>query len=459
MPDLDQEYLTKLNEIKVNIQQSDELNTYLEEEEDELYTPLKEKFEPQIEALYNTVAADNPLQLISLERELLNADYEGLFTPRIIGYAVMRGQINERVKYIKPQDHFKRILLSLCNSTNFDVLQLRSGKTIEIGFALSSAIWISNLMNEITNKKVQQYLESLNLIQYRDEKIRLTAYRRYRKQFANFNYLTAEKPESCSDLTLNGESLVNFLVFRAKSDLNNSNLKPFISEIINSKLTECPEFLRVILVIGLYFDLDKADANALKSQWEIMSKAAKFQQKVFREFTDLQEGDDEIDGETIGRLNTILDDKSGQEFNKYLNLIVDVERIGYINDEAAEKIRGYYNNHQGLSLQNEAARVFIFNKFKLFMAKLNTADFQEYFNFNTVFVNYMNIFANEKFNQDLKAILLRYVKSLLRTFSDKRGKDYQEIKKFVQHSFVDMSFMNEKSVKELFKSKRKPKSA
>jgi hypothetical protein len=71
----------------------------------------------------------------------------------------------------------------------------------------------------------------------------------------------------------------------------------------------------------------------------------------------------------------------------------------------------------------------------------------------------MNIFSNEKFNQNLKAELLKYVKGLLRTYTDKRSKDYQDIKKFVQATFVDMGFMDEKAVKELFKRKRKPTKA
>ena len=101
MLDLDQKYLTKLNDIKVSIQHSELLSAYLDEEEDELYTPLKEQFEPQIEEVYKEIASKHPLQLISVEKELLDPDYEGLFLPRILGYSVMRGQLNESVKYVK----------------------------------------------------------------------------------------------------------------------------------------------------------------------------------------------------------------------------------------------------------------------------------------------------------------------------------------------------------------------
>lgn len=459
MLDLDQKYLTKLNDIKVSIQHSELLKAYLDEEEDELYTTLKEEFEPRIEEVYKEIASQNPLQIIAVEKELLDPDYEGLFLPRILGYSVMRGQLNENVKYIKPQEHFKEILLAICNSANFDVLQLRSGKTIEIGFSLSSDIWITNLMNEISNKKVRQYLEGLKLLKYRDERIRLTSYKGYKKQFANFNYLSSSLPESCSDLTVNGASLIEFLIFRSKSEFDNTNLEPFINKLLNEDISNCPEYLKLLLVIGLYFDIDAGNKKTFGEQWEKVSKQSNFEDRVFEVFNTIQENDHDLSSTATERLQGILGKEGKSEFLKFLNMIVGVEEEGYINETAADQMRAYYNNHEGLSLQNEAARIYIYNKFRSFISKLQTADFHEYFEFNSVFVNYMKIFSNEKFNQDLKAVLLKYVRTLLRTYTDKRSKDYQDIKKFVQPSFVDMGFMNEKSVKELFKTKRKPRTA
>ncbi|MFT4568731.1 MAG: hypothetical protein ACI9FN_003700, partial [Saprospiraceae bacterium] len=43
--------------------------------------------------------------------------------------------------------------------------------------------------------------------------------------------------------------------------------------------------------------------------------------------------------------------------------------------------------------------------------------------------------------------------------TQKRSKDYQDIKKFVSAVFQDLGFLNEKQVKELFKTKRKKPSA
>jgi hypothetical protein len=76
---------------------------------------------------------------------------------------------------------------------------------------------------------------------------------------------------------------------------------------------------------------------------------------------------------------------------------------------------------------------------------------------NKTFIQYINIFGNQKFNQAVKDISLRYVKRLLKLFVDKRGRDYQDIKKFVKATFLDLGFMKDKELVELFKTKRKKK--
>jgi len=81
MYELDQKYIEKLEGLAEEIQESDELNKYLEEEEEEDFIRLKEMFEPRIGLLYEEVAAENPLQLIPLEELLLEPIFEGLFLP------------------------------------------------------------------------------------------------------------------------------------------------------------------------------------------------------------------------------------------------------------------------------------------------------------------------------------------------------------------------------------------
>ena len=109
MLDLDEKYLGRLQEIAEGIQNSDAYAAYMDTEEEAEYKVICDIYEPRISKIYAEVAANDPLQLISLERILLNPFFEGLFLQRILGFSVLRGQINEQVKYVRPQNHFKEV--------------------------------------------------------------------------------------------------------------------------------------------------------------------------------------------------------------------------------------------------------------------------------------------------------------------------------------------------------------
>ena len=151
MKPLNQEYLTELEEIKNAIQSSDILAKYLDEEEEEDYLKMREEFEPRISELYKKVAENHPLQLLSLEKTLIKDEFEGMYITRILGFAVLRGERDENYKYVRPQAHFEEILLAVCNSSNFDIIRKRIGQTIQMGFAMSSDIWITNLTVSYTH--------------------------------------------------------------------------------------------------------------------------------------------------------------------------------------------------------------------------------------------------------------------------------------------------------------------
>ena len=121
-------------------------------------------------------------------------------------------------------------------------------------------------------------------------------------------------------------------------------------------------------------------------------------------------------------------------------------------------MRDYYYKNEGLSVENEAIRKSILAKLTKFLSNIEPNDYNEYFEINKTFAAYMDIFSNQKFNQDLKDLSLKFIRKCLKHFTDKRSKEYQEIKKFVKASFLDYGFMTEKELVELFKTKRKPKS-
>lgn len=461
MEGLDKKYKDSLEALKKDIQDSPVLAQYLEEEEDEFYQSLREEFEPRIHEIYSELADHKPLQLEALERELISDEFEGLYSPRILGYSVLRGAINEDYKYYIPQHHFKEILLAIVNSANFDVIKLRIGQAIQIGFALSSDIWITNIIDHIENKKVKQFLSSLKVERFRDLNYRKTAYVKFRKQFESLNYQSAAFPSTVAELKTYFPGLKEFLIYRAKHNYDNASLKRhIISFLENVSFPEQDEYLQLLLIIGMFYDLEKKESEIYSESFERVRKARKdMELEFFTELKMLYESDMSINIDTERRLISSIDNSKKDEISKYLNLLDQIHSKGYIHEDSIEAIRNYYYQHEGLSLNNECLREVIVRQYKNLMDNLSPQEYAGYFDINKTIGQYIGIFSNQKFNQKVKEISLKYIKSLLKFYTDKRGRDYQDIKKFVTSSFLDYGFMKEKELVELFKTKRKKKTA
>jgi ABC-type uncharacterized transport system permease subunit len=90
---------------------------------------------------------------------------------------------------------------------------------------------------------------------------------------------------------------------------------------------------------------------------------------------------------------------------------------------------------------------------------LSETEYGEYFELTKIFSVYMRIFGNQEFNQEIEKRSMQYIHKLLRHYTDKRSKDYQDVKKFVSTQFVDFGFLKDKEVVEMFKTRRKKRKA
>ena len=183
----------------------------------------------------------------------------------------------------------------------------------------------------------------------------------------------------------------------------------------------------------------------------------KFNEKYFAFLLDLLKGKSVVSKEADHNVLSVLDLSIEDDMTAYYQLMDIVHSKGYIHEDAVEAVRNFYDRHAGLSVVNECLRWAIFEYFEKLMTNLPVEDYTSYFEINKTFVVYMSIFDNEQFNLQVKKLSQDYVRKLLKQFTDKRGKDYQDIKKFVTSAFLDMGFLNIKELKELFKTKRKKK--
>ncbi|MBP6236409.1 MAG: hypothetical protein KA270_16355 [Saprospiraceae bacterium] len=450
-------YKNHLDQLKTAIQQSELLELYLESESEELYKQMIEAFESHIAELYKMVADKHPLQLISLEKELLDPGFEGLFLPRILGYSVLRGEIDSNYKYKRPQDHFKNILNTICGSANFDFIKMRIGQTVQIGFALSSDIWLTNLMDHLTNKKVKSFLNVQKVDKFRDLQQRKIGYENYKKQFHQQNFLTADFPKNISELKIFGSSLIAFLEYRANWKFNNENILPHIDALIsNESLHTDPDFLEIIMITGMFYDVSDASRKTISGIFDKLRKEEEnFSNKYFQRLLHLYRSNVEITPDADKRMSKIINKKINDGVSSYYNLMDVVHTKGYVHEDTISAVKDYYDQHKGLSIENECLREGIFGYCESFLNNLDTDSYHEYFEINKVFTSYINTFYNQKFNQNIKDLSLKYIHRLMEVYIDKRGRDYQDIKKFVTSTFLDLGLKTEKDLAEMFKTKKK----
>ncbi len=461
MKPLSKKYQESAESIKEAIQASDELATYLSNEEEEDYAKLQAKFEKQINDLHEEVAAQDPLQLFSLEDTLIDPGFEGLFFPRILGYAVLRGDTNEQFKYVRPQEHFKKVLLAICNSMYFDIIKRRVGQAIQIGFALSSDIWITNLVDEVDNKHVKQFLMTQKMDKYRVEKNRRSGYVRFKKQFQTTNFESTEFPGTPGEMATGFGSVRKFLEYRISTKADHSS---YLSEILkvleNKDLAGTQKYVHLMGLVINFIDFRGEMKDSLKKVLnEQRKKDANFNERYFVFLNELLQSSLPVDADCDTRVHDLLDMSIHDDMQQYYDALNELAKKGFVHEEAQEAVRKLYAKYDGLSMINGCLRLSVLNQFVQVLRNLTEAEYPDYFELNKTFVTYMDIFDYQQFNQWLKEDSLKYVKKLLKKYTDKRGRDYQDIKKFVIPTFQDLGFMKEKEVLELFKTRRKRKKA
>lgn len=457
MQPLDEQYYNRLNEIAHAIQEAPALAQYLEEEEDDFYTELRQEFEPMLSQLHHEVAANAPLQLATFEKTLLDPVFEGLYLPRILGYAVLRSEINDQYRYVRPNDHFKDILLAICSSVHFDQLKKRIGQSIQVGFALSSDIWITNLMSLIENKRIRYFLQQQKNDRFRDLKDRQDLYQRYSNQFRNELYYSADFPQSRGEMMANFSALRQFLLKRFEVGGDNASLKQQIRDFLaNKDFQNTEEYVEMLAMFGNFMVLDEAEQKAFSEHFARERKAfPKFEKKFLLFMADLYQNNPNMGAEQDERMAKMVDLKVTDKISDLYRIATKVHSLGYVHPDVIDAVQEFYNSHEGLSVESKCLRLIVLNYFSRLMNGLTEREYADYFELNKIFNVYMHIFGNQEFNQAVERISMRYVQKLLKVYTDKRGKDYQDVKKFVSTQFVNMGFLDDKEVVEMFKTRRK----
>jgi hypothetical protein len=472
MEKLDQKYQIELDTLRGVIQSSDLLAAYLEDEEETSYQALRDEFEPQIEALYERVSENHPLQLTTLEDALLHPEFEGLYIARILGFSVLRGEIDQDYHFKRPQDHFKNVLLAIAESSNFEWIKSKIGQSCHIGFALSSEIWVSNLISQVENKKVRAFFESMILDKLRVLPARKQAYDNYYRQFINHNYHSADFPKTIPELKSVFSALEKFIQHRIRHGKINMSLLPNFKEFLNNEsFKKEPEYLRLLILFSRYFPHEGQEW--IKGLFnEARTNFPDFNETYFEYLLAIEEKGLPLDKDSDMNVYELLDPAIDDDLLRYSRLINEIHSKGYIHEDAIEATRTFYESHEGLSNINESLRHTIFGHFEKLISNLEEEDYKSFTgqdhrkseedaarddSMARYMKLYMDIFANQEFNLRLRDLSMAFLQRCLKKFTDKRSTQYQDVKHFVMDKFPDWGFMKEKEVVELFKTRRKRK--
>lgn len=457
MQPLDEQYYNRLNDIAAAIQEAPALAQYLEEEEDEFYNELRQEFEPMLSELHHQVAAEAPLQLVTFEKYLLEPVFEGLYLPRVLGYAVLRGEITDQYRYVRPNDHFKEILLAICQSVHFEQLKKRIGQSIQVGFALSSDIWITNLMTQVENKRIRYFLQQQKSDRFRDVKDRMDLYKRYSNQFRDELYYSADFPKALGEMKANFSALRQFLLKRFEVGGDNTSLKEQIKGFLDKpEFRNTEEYVEMLAMYGNFIELDAGDQKAFAAHFARERKSfPEFDKSYLGFLVTLYRSNPHMGAAQDERMITMIDTKVADKISDFYRIAEKVHSLGYVHPDAIEAVQEFYNNHEGLSIESKCLRQLVLNYFARLIKGLSEREYADFFELTKIFGIYLKIFGNQQFNQAVEKMSMNYVNKLLLIFTDKRARDYQDVKKFVSTQFVDLGFLKEKEVVEMFKTRRK----
>ena len=457
MQELSETYRQRLEDTKAAIQESEALATYLESEESDDYAALKAQLEPELGDLHEEVAREAPLQLEALERAMLDPALEGLFMAKLLGYAVLRPRVSEHGRYYRPQEHLREVLLSIANSSAFSELERRIGQGVTVAFALSTHVWTTSLIADTPNKRVRNFFEAHHDTQLRTPELRMEVYHRYKRQFVNDNYATAAFPADAGELATGYRDLEAFLRYRFGEGLDNASLVEPVREMLaNEEFAGTAEFERFVSLVGMFLDVPDAMENGLRERLRTLAAEESFQDRYFALLCELHhDGEVDVDQDVDRRMALRVGMGDDTLLSQYYGLVVKIHDNGIGHLETQDAIRLFTREQDGLSDVNECVRQTVLRYFRQLLGNLDVESYTDFFEASKLFAVHFDIFGNESFKQEVRGLSLAYVKRLIKRYTDKRGRDYQDIKKFTKTTFEDLGFMTERELTNLFKTKRK----
>ena len=246
--------------------------------------------------------------------------------------------------------------------------------------------------------------------------------------------------------------------FEAGGD--NASLKGQVAGFLDNKdFHGTEEYLQMLVMYGNFIDLDPAERLVFSTHFERERRSfPEFDLRFMRFLATLYSAPG-VEAANDERMGAAVDKTWKDRISDYYLIANKIHSLGYVHPDAIDAVQEFYNTHAGLSVESECLRYLVLNYFRRLINGLSEREYADYFELTKIFGMYMKTIGNEQFNQEVEKVSLAYVAKLLKRYTDKRGKDYPDIKRFVSTQFVDFRFLHEKEVVEMFKTRRKRRKA
>ena len=326
-----------------------------------------------------------------------------------------------------------------------------------MGLSLCTDIWVTNLVQSFDSRAVRQYLNAQKITRFRDLANRRILYTRYKNQFVKDHYFTCQIPNTLNELKIESATILSFLKARYDKGLDSSS---FLDKLIQSLNQESyfgnKEHFRILIFLASFYDLNESQQATIgKLLNDCREKVEDFDELFLQFMLSLAAEGHFFNKEAHLRIHNLLDKSFEDKLGQYFSVMKEVHERGYSDQSVMDLVDTYYRSNRGLSTQNECIRTMLLTYLNNFYSNISEDEYSEFFEMSKIYAPYMSSFNNQKFNQYLKEISLKYVKRLIKRYTDKRSKEYQEIKRFVAATMESLGLMTEKEIIELFKTRRK----
>lgn len=452
-------YSKRLDAVKKFLSDSAEYQAYLESEEREEYKAVADKVEPYLQSLYNEIAEKNPMEIIEFEEILTDEALEGIFVDKLMYFTILRASVDENYRFERSQERLEELILFAAQSSSFEAMQRSLLLPVRLAFSLSSGIWGNKVIGKIKNKSAREFFQRQFGEATRDDHARAVQYRSLKKRFKEIKYQSASVPTDNINWKTEFADFRNFLVDRIGAGHDNTTVKASLYEFLeNDAFKGTDEQIELLCIFIHFIELDDEDFDKVETVLNELRKGEGFDESYFGILLKVMKMDMPIDLDRIGIINDLLDTDHKDSLLGFYELLTNFSVKDFMDEEIVESVEIFSGRHRELSPIMTCFKHLLIRIIDAEVVKHLNDDYTQLFQSMHIYDGLAEAFLEKSYRQDIKEILVEYMKSLMFYF-EKGSTEYKAIKAMVMDAPVKNNFVTTKEVRALYRAQLKAEKA